>query len=69
MRVFDSGIWLPVKTGVRGLVALDENNVRHVYPILEPASDYYEVMCKSSWMPCLAGQLLDGRTGDATLPT
>ena len=52
----DSGIWVPVAGGVRGLVVADERDVRRVYPICEPASPYYSTMTKSAWMPCLAGQ-------------
>ena len=48
----DSGIWVPVASGIRGLVVADEQGVRHVYPILEPASPYYATMTKSAWMPC-----------------
>ena len=53
---FDSGIWYAVSVGVRGLVVADEKGVRHAYPIVEPSSHVYAIMCKSQWMPCLVGQ-------------
>ena len=40
-------------TVIRGLAVADEQAVRHVYPILEPASPYYATMTKSAWMPWL----------------
>ena len=52
----DSGIWLPVTSGIRGLVVADEQDEKHVYPICEPASGYYGTMTKSAWMPCLVEQ-------------
>ena len=52
----DSGIWIPVAGGVRGLVVADEQSVRRVYPILEPASPYYLTMTHSAWMPSLVGE-------------
>jgi hypothetical protein len=29
-----------------------------VYPIVEPATHYYEVMTRSEWMPVLVGELI-----------
>ena len=52
----DSGIWVPVASGFRGLVVADEQTARRVYPILEPASPYYATMTKPAWMPCLVEQ-------------
>ncbi len=55
---FDSGIWFAVKSGVRGLIVVDEKGERRVYPICEPASYNYGVMTKAEWMPCLMNQAL-----------
>ena len=55
---FDSGIWYAASGGVRGLVVADEKEVRRVYPIVEPASHCYAIMCNSKWMPCLVEQAL-----------
>ena len=52
----DAGIWSPVAGGIRGLVVADEQAVRRVYPILEPASPYYLTMTHSAWKPCLVGE-------------
>ena len=55
---FDNGIWYAVSVGVRGLVVADEKEVRRVYPIVEPASHCYAIMCKSKRMPCPIDQKL-----------
>ena len=50
----------PVVGGIRSLVVADEQVVRRVYPILEPASGYYSTTTKSAWMPCL-GRMVSGK--------
>lgn len=49
----DNGVWYRIRQGIRAILVRDENNVSHVYLICEPASHYYEIMTRSSWMPLL----------------
>ena len=52
----DGGVWYKVRQGVRGLVVRDERGEDVVYPLVEPASRYYEVMTRGQWMPVLIGE-------------
>jgi hypothetical protein len=54
----DCGIWYGITEGVRGVVVRDEQERAVVYPIVEPATHYYEVMTRSEWMPSLVGELI-----------
>jgi hypothetical protein len=54
----DRGIWFGITEGVRGVVVHDEQGRAVVYPIIEPATHYYEVMVRSEWMPSLVGELI-----------
>ena len=53
----DGGIWLPTGRGVHGLVVSDERGGKRVYVVVEPASRYYGVMCKSRWMPVVEARM------------
>jgi hypothetical protein len=55
-RVLDNDIWFDVREGVHAIVFRDERHEPVVYPLLEPASHYYQVMTGSQWMPCLVRQ-------------
>jgi hypothetical protein len=52
----DRGIWFRIREGVHGVVARDEQGRRVVYVVCEPATHYYQVMTRSSWMPVLVGE-------------
>ena len=52
----DSRIRFPVTSGIRGLVVVDEQKVKNVYPICKQASPYYGTMTKSACIPCLVEQ-------------
>jgi hypothetical protein len=47
----DRGVWYHVREGVRGVAVRDEEGQPVVYVVCEPASHYYQVMTRSSWMP------------------
>jgi hypothetical protein len=51
----DGGIWFRIREGVHGIVVRDEDERPVVYPLVEPASHYYEVMTRSQWMPVTVG--------------
>jgi hypothetical protein len=51
----DGGIWYRIREGVRGIVVRDEEDQPVVYPLVEPATHYYEVMTRSQWMPVMVG--------------
>ena len=52
----DNGVWYKVRQGVRALLARDERGEPVVYPLVEPASHYYQVMTRGPWMPVLIGE-------------
>jgi hypothetical protein len=54
----DRGVWYHVREGVRGVVVRDERGRPAAYVLVEPATHYYQVMTRSSWMPALVGELI-----------
>jgi hypothetical protein len=55
----DKGVWFAIREGVRGVAVRDERGRPVVYPLVEPASHYYQVMTRgSAWMPVLVGELI-----------
>jgi hypothetical protein len=52
----DGGVWFAVRQGVRGVLVGDERGEPRVYVVCEPASHYYCVMTRSTWMPLLIGE-------------
>ena len=52
----DGGVWFVVRQGLRGVLVPDERGGARVYVICEPASHYYAVMTRSSWMLVLIGE-------------
>jgi len=52
----DNGVWYGIREGMRGVRVRDENGVEWVYVVCEPASHYYGVMTRSTWMPVLIGE-------------
>jgi hypothetical protein len=52
----DGGVWFAIRQGVRGVLVRDEQGVERVYLICEPASHYYNVMTRSTWMPVLINE-------------
>jgi len=51
-----SGRWFLIEAGVRGVLVHDEHGHPHAYLLTEPASHYYEIMCRSKRMPVLIDQ-------------
>lgn len=54
--VLDSGVWVALREGIRGLMVTDERGMDRVYVIVEPSSYYYRVMTRANWMPVLIGE-------------
>ncbi len=50
--------------GCPRLLVKDERGEPAVYPLVEPASHYYQVMTKSEWMPVLIGERVLRREGE-----
>jgi hypothetical protein len=54
----DRGVWYRIRQGVRALAVWDEFGLLRAYPLVEPATHYYQVMTRSDWMPCLVGEMI-----------
>lgn len=54
--LFEKGVWLHVKEGLRGVLVKDEHARPHVFILTEPASHYYEVATRHDRMPVLIGE-------------
>ena len=50
-----NGIWFPVRSGIRGMLA-QAGSEEAVYMIIEPATYYFKIMTRSERMPCLIGE-------------
>lgn len=55
---FTNGVWFKVKQGMRGLLVHDRQGVPVVFLLTQPATRYYEIMCRSDWMPVLVGEVI-----------
>jgi hypothetical protein len=53
--VYDGGVWVNVRRGVRGLLVPDERRLAVVY-VCEPATNYYRNMTGCRRMPVLIGE-------------
>lgn len=53
-----NGVWYKVKQGMRGLLVRDRAGAPVVYMLCEPATRYYQVMCRVEWMPSLVGEVI-----------
>jgi hypothetical protein len=49
--VYDRGVWVHVRQGIRGILVPDERGLAVCYMLCEPASHYYQVMTRSDSMP------------------
>jgi hypothetical protein len=49
-------VWITVIEGIRGICAFDEHGIATAYMVLEPSTDYYQIMSKSRMMPRLLGE-------------
>ena len=54
--VYDRGVWVHVRQGIRGLLVPDERGNAVVYMICEPSSHYYQIMTRSDRMPVFIGE-------------
>ena len=52
----EKGRWFLIETGVRGILVRDDKGTAHVYMLTEPATHYYEIMCRHNRMPSLIDQ-------------
>ena len=55
---FAGGVWYPIFEGVQGLLVTDEKGPPVVFVLVQPASHYYQVMTRCSWMPLLVNQVI-----------
>jgi len=51
-----SGRWFLIDSAARGILVHDEHGHPYVYMLTEPASHYYEIMCRHQRMPVLIDQ-------------
>jgi hypothetical protein len=45
-----------VEIGMRGMLVQDDQGAAYVYMLTEPATHYYEIMCRHNRMPALIDQ-------------
>lgn len=53
-----NGVWYRVKQGMRGLIVRDQQGAPVVFMVCEPATRYYRVMTRATWMPVLIGEVI-----------
>jgi hypothetical protein len=53
-----NGVWFKLKVGVRGLLINDRQGTPVVFMLTQPATRYYEIMCRSDWMPVLVDEII-----------
>lgn len=53
-----NGVWFKLKVGVRGLLVHDRRGAPVVYMLTQPATRYYEIMCRADWMPVLVDEVI-----------
>lgn len=51
-------VWITVIEGIRGVCVFDEHGIASAYMVIEPATDYYQIMTKSGVMPKLIGEII-----------
>ena len=56
LLALERGVWFVVEEGIQGLLVRDRQHRPHVYILTEPASYYYRIMTRNSWMPVLLGR-------------
>jgi hypothetical protein len=54
--IYDGGVWVNVRRGVRGLLVPDERRLAVVYLVCEPATHYYRNMTGCRRMQVLIGE-------------
>jgi hypothetical protein len=52
------GVWFRVKQGMHGLVVRDRWDELAAFMVVERATRYFQVMCRSEWMPVLVGEVI-----------
>lgn len=53
-----NGVWFKVKQGMRGLLVKDRRGAPVVFMLAQPATRYYEVMCRAKWMPVFVDEVI-----------
>jgi hypothetical protein len=55
---FTNGVCFKVNQGMRGLLVQDRQGQPVVFMLTQPATRYYEIMCRSDWMPVLVDEVI-----------
>lgn len=55
---YANGVWFKLKVGVRGLLVSDRTGSAVLFLLTRPATRYYEIMCRASWMPVLVDEVI-----------
>jgi hypothetical protein len=53
-----NGVWFKVKQGMRGLLVKDRAGEPVVFMLTQPATRYYEIMCRADFMPVLVDEVI-----------
>ena len=51
-------MWFKVTQGMRGLLVHDRQGVPVVFMLTQPATRYFEIMCRAAWMPVLVDEVI-----------
>jgi hypothetical protein len=51
-------VWFRVRQGIQGLVVPDRFGELTAFMMVERATRYFQVMCRSEWMPCLLDEVI-----------
>jgi hypothetical protein len=54
-RGYDNGFWVPLPAPIRAVLVRPAEDQSHAFIVCEQASNYYERMTRSEWMPALVG--------------
>jgi len=56
--LLDRKVWISIVDGIRGVCVFDEQGIATAYMVMEPSTDYYQIMTKSWVMPRLVGEII-----------
>ena len=51
-------VWISIVDGIRGVCVFDEHGIATAFMVMEPSTDYYQIMTKSWVMPKLVGEVI-----------